>query len=57
MWITFCYYLDMEQTIKDYMAEIGRKGGLNTKKNHGKGFFSVIGKMNKKKRKKTKQAA
>ena len=47
----------MEQTIKDYMAEIGRKGGLNTKKNHGKGFFSVIGKMNKKKRKKTKQAA
>ncbi|MEK9207427.1 MAG: hypothetical protein AAB922_03030 [Patescibacteria group bacterium] len=37
----------MQNTIKDYMSVIGKKGGNTTKKRYGKGYFSKIAKMKK----------
>ena len=38
---------NMQNTIKDYMSVIGKKGGNTTKKRYGKGYFSKIAKMKK----------
>lgn len=32
-------------TIREYMALIGRKGGLATKKSHKKGYFKELGRL------------